>query len=80
MHQLIRFENAPQVLSKATVVGRKEMQGPLAHYFDISDETDKFGKKTIEQAENEMQRLALEPALKRAHLQPSAVGAVFAVG
>jgi len=78
MHQLIRFENAPRILSKATVVGRKEMQGPLAQYFDISDETDKFGKKTFEQAENEMQRLALEAALKRADVQPSDVGAVFA--
>lgn len=54
------------------------MQGPLSMYFDASDDTDKFGKPTFEQAESEMQRLALETALKKAKLQPSDVGAVFA--
>jgi len=78
MKQLITFKNAPCILSKAAVVGRKEMQGPLSKYFDASDETDKFGKPTFEQAESEMQRLALETALKKAGLDPKAVGAVFA--
>lgn len=78
MKQLITFKNAPRIVSKAAVVGRKEKQGPLGMYFDISDETDKFGKPTFEQAESEMQRLALENALRKAKIQPSEVGAVFA--
>lgn len=78
MKQLITFESAPKILSKATVVGRKEMQGPLSSYFDISDESDKFGKSTFEQAESEMQRLAFEAAIKGAKLGNKDIGAVFA--
>ncbi len=78
MRNTIKFKNAPSVLSSASVVGKKEKDGPLGEYFDLHDPTDKFGQKTFEQAESEMQRLALNLALSKGHLGREEVDAVFA--
>lgn len=78
MNRVITFTSPARVISKGTAVGRKEMQGPLSGYFDISDDSDKFGKKTFEQAESEMQRLALTHALRKGRVVKEDVGAVFA--
>ena len=32
--QTIKFENTPKILQTSSIVGPKEMQGPLANYFD----------------------------------------------
>lgn len=78
MGRLIKFENAPTVLECAAVGGKKEAEGGLTEYFDLCDRSDKFGKDTFEKAESEMQRLALNLALKKAHLTPESLDAVFA--
>ncbi|MBQ8433002.1 MAG: stage V sporulation protein AD [Clostridia bacterium] len=49
----------------ASAVGRKEKEGPLGHLFDLRDPTDRFGAKTWEGAESEMQRQALNLALAK---------------
>ena len=75
MRRIIRFNKAPRVISAASVVGKKEKEGPLGACFDLFDPSDKFGKDTFEQAESEMQRLALTLAIKRSGLSgaPEAV-------
>lgn len=78
MGKIVKFENKPRILSSASVVGKKESDGPLSKYFDIHDASDKFGQKTFEQAESEMQRLALNLALSKIKAQPESVEAVFA--
>lgn len=78
MGKIIRFKSAPYVVSAASVVGAKEAGGRLGKYFDFYDKSDKFGKKTFEQSESEMQRLALNFALKKAKLSPESLEAVFA--
>lgn len=75
---VIRFSNPPRIISRASVVGKKESEGSLAAYFDMTDTSDKFGKETFEQAESEMQRLALGLALKKARLKEKQLDAVFA--
>lgn len=78
MGKIIRFQNEPCILASSSVVGSKESEGNLSEYFDMCDRSDKFGKKTFEQSESEMQRMALNVALKKAGLKPEALEAIFA--
>jgi len=66
------------ILSTASVVGKKEREGPLGERFDLCDMTDRFGVKTWEAAESEMQRMALGTALAKAKLHDGDIGALFA--
>ena len=64
------------VLSAGSVVGCKEHQGPLGNLFDMHDVDDKFGQKTWERAESEMQRRALAVAMQKwgkSDAQPDAI-------
>ena len=61
-----------------TAVGGAEHSGPLGEEFDIWDKEDRFGQDTWEQAESEMQKIALSVALKRSGCDPSELGAIFA--
>ena len=72
------METAAEIFASASVVGGKESQGPLGKLFDICDPCDRFGMKTWEKAESEMQRLSLNTALAKANVQPENVGALFA--
>lgn len=75
---MIRFERPPLIVGTAAVVGAKEGEGGLGAYFDLCDESDRFGMKTFEQAESEMQRLALNIALKKSGLTAESLDAVYA--
>lgn len=66
------------IASAATVVGKKEKEGPLGELFDLHDPDNKFGQKTWELAEGEMQRRALGLALSRLGKKDADVGAIFA--
>ena len=78
MGKIIRFKRKPTVLASAAVGGSKEAEGGLGKYFDLCDRSDKFGKNTFEKAESEMQRVALNLALKKACLSAERLEAVFA--
>ena len=66
------------IISAASVVGKKEHEGPLGHCFDIHDEDDTFGQKTWEKAEAEMQRMAANMALSKCGLDEKNIDAIFA--
>ena len=76
--QSVRFDFPPSILSYASVVGKKEGEGPLAAYFDQISTDTHFGQATWEKAESQMQTLALQEALKKASLSPSSVHMLFA--
>ena len=67
----------PVITHWASVSGKKESEGPLATYFDVTSQDTFFGQKTWEQAEKQMQKLALDTLLKKAGLQRQQVGMVF---
>ena len=67
-----------KVIAATSVVGRKEKEGPIGNLFDIYDITDKFGQKTWEKAESEMQKRALLKALEIASLSQNDIDAMFA--
>ena len=66
------------VLASGSVVGCKEREGPLGNLFDMHDTDDKFGQKTWEKAESEMQRRALGVALNKWGRDESSLEAIFA--
>ncbi|MBQ8356417.1 MAG: stage V sporulation protein AD [Clostridia bacterium] len=66
------------ILSAASVVGKLEKNGPLGGCFDIHSADDRFGQKTWEKAEAEMQRLALNTALAKGELRQEDLDAIFA--
>ena len=59
------FELDAAILCAGSVVGCKEREGPLGNMFDMHDTDDRFGQKTWEKAESEMQRRALGVALAK---------------
>lgn len=75
--KIIRLRDA-SIISAASVVGKNEAEGPLGDCFDIHDASDKFGMKTWEKAESEMQRIALTTALAKASVGEREINAVFA--
>lgn len=54
--QSIIFKEGPYLISSASVVGKKEGEGPLGELFDIIEETDLFGEDSMEEAESTMRR------------------------
>ena len=66
--QSILFPEGPVVTAWASVVGRKEGEGPLGAGFDRVIPDGKFGEKTWEQAETKLQQTALELLLEKARL------------
>ena len=66
------------MIGHGTVVGRSEHSGPLGQKFDLHDPDDRFGQKTWEKAESEMQRIALSVALKKTGMEKGDIDAVFA--
>jgi len=77
-NRLIKLPNPVPFSSWASIAGKWESEGPLRGKFDLVDITSRFGKKTWEKSESEMQRLALETALKKKDLSPEIIDAVFA--
>ena len=74
----LRFSKDTTIVSAASVVGAHEHEGPLGSFFDLHDKSDRFGKKTWEKAEGEMQRLAFNVAVKKADVREDEIGALFA--
>lgn len=66
------------ILSYASVVSKKEGEGPLGKEFDVINEDSFFGKSTWEKAESEMQRQAVTTALEKANLQNEDIDIMFA--
>ena len=67
----------PIITAWASIAGKKESQGPLGKYFDITSTDTFFGEKTWEQAEKHMQELALQKLAEKAGIQPANFEAVF---
>ena len=76
--QSILLTNRPQIEAFASVVGKKEGEGPLAAWFDQIGEDTKFGQPSWEKAESRMQELALEHARRKAGIGNDQIDMLFA--
>ena len=75
--QSFRLPQMPIITAWASVAGKKESEGPLAHEFDVTSTDTLFGQKTWEQAEKQMQKIALDTLLKKAGVARQQIGLVF---
>ena len=71
------FKNPPTIAAWASVAGKKESEGPLSSYFDITFQDTYFGQKTWELAEKHMQQLALQKLAEKAGIQKENFDLVF---
>ena len=64
--QSICFQRPPQIVSAASVVGKKESEGPLGTLFDQVEPDPKAGQATWEEAESALQKRAAQLAMQKA--------------
>lgn len=76
--RIISLNKCPSIISHASVVGKKEHEGPLGKLFDFHDPSDRFGQKSWELSEGEMQRIALNLALKKNNIKEETLDVLFA--
>lgn len=76
--QSLIFPREVYLTSSASVVGKKEGEGPLGSLFDMICEDDKFGEDTWEMAESTLQKEALSLAMGKASLKPEEIRYLFA--
>lgn len=75
--QSFLLENPPVITAWASVSGKKEAEGPLGRYFDITSNDAFFGQKTWEQGEKRMQQIALQKLIQKAGISAYDIGLVF---
>lgn len=75
--QSFSLPSPPVITAWASVAGKREVEGPLAHTFDIKCRDTYFGQKTWEQAEKHMQQQALKKLVDKAGLTQAEVDLVF---
>ncbi len=74
----IEMSKCPSIVSFGSVVGEKESQGPMASYFDVTNNDPYFGEKTFEKGESQMMSIAIDTALKKANLKNHEINFVIA--
>lgn len=72
------LERCVYVTAAASIVGKKEGEGPLADCFDQIESDPLFGKKCWEEAESELQRQTAQLCLKKAGLSETEIRCLFA--
>ena len=63
--QTYKLDNPATILETASIVGKKEADGPLAKYFDVCLEDEFYGEKTWEKAESKLIKTSIETVLKK---------------
>lgn len=76
--QSILFDNQPSILASASVVGKKEAEGPLKNYFDFCGEDNTLGQKSWEKAESKLQEIAIDTAKRKAGCDYKDISLLFA--
>lgn len=75
--QSFALSSPPRITAWASVVGKKEAEGPLSHTFDMKCRDTYFGQTTWEQAEKHMQKQALQKLAAKANMSPKDFDIVF---
>ena len=71
------LSESPVISAWASVAGKKESQGPLGKYFDITSDDPYWGQPSWEMAEKQTQHLALTTMVKKAGLYISDLDMIF---
>ena len=76
--QTVHLPTAPSILAGASVVGKKEGEGPLRNHFDHICPDSYWGQKSWEAAESTMLRQCLSLCCDKAGHTPSSIEYLFA--
>lgn len=76
--QSISFSSGPYIHAYASIVGKKEGEGPLGKYFTKVVEDDFFGSNTWEEAESALQAETVKLLLNRSGVSSSDIRYAFA--
>ena len=76
--QSVSLQKPVYMIDSASIVGKKEGEGPLGDLFDLVGEDDMFGAQTWEDAESTLQKEALGTALRKAGWRAQEVRYLFA--
>lgn len=76
--QSIQFENPPYIINSASIVGKKEGQGPMGKLFDKVGQDDLFGSQTWEEAESSLQKEAIQLLLDKESMKKEELQLIFA--
>ena len=75
--QTIKFDKPPCIFDTSSIVGPKEMKGPLSQYFELN-ETDIFAEeKSFESAESKMLQKCIANLLTKNNLKDTEIDYVF---
>lgn len=74
----IRIGTPVSIVESASVVGKKEGEGPLGKLFDYVGQDDMFGGKTWEEAESALQKKAVSLCLEKSHHTEKDIRFIFA--
>ena len=72
-NQTIKFKNSPKIFDTSSIVGPKEMQGPLANEFDMHSDDIFFGEKTFEKAESRMMNNCINNLFTKTGMTPEKI-------
>ena len=75
--QSFQLSKPPIITSWASIAGKKESEGPLSSYFDITSQDTYFGQKTWEQGERKMQQNVLHTLARKAQITTKDFGLVL---
>lgn len=76
--QSVALKEPVRILSGASIVGKKEGEGPLGDFFDVVGEDPMFGCESWEEAESILQKEAAQMAIGKANLTPQDIRFMFA--
>ena len=76
--QSLKLKKEVYINGSASIVGKKEGEGPLGLLFDMVGEDDMFGCETWEEAESSLQKDAVYMALGKAGKKPEDMRYIFA--
>lgn len=75
--QTVLLAAPPVILAAASVVGKKEGEGPLRDRFDVVSNDTYFGTPSWEKAESAMLRQCFDLACQKAEVSPAALDYIF---
>ena len=74
----LKMSDNVTIRSSVGVAGKKESEGPLGKYFDITFSDDTLGQPTWEKSESALQKAAVCELLKRNSLENADIDVIFA--
>lgn len=75
--QSILFDKPPYIQAGASIVGKKEGEGPLKNTFDTVEQDPMFGGKSWEEAESILQKRTVELAIEKACKEKDDIRYIF---